>query len=122
MPELQSESDDDEEEDVIIDIAGKEDSSNTSSEGEESQDETPEISNNDEFEEDLSHLFCVTRRSKNQFFSSSESEVFDNFVAWVCKPFLFLRILNQKLYRGYQILLETEMGPLNFFGFLYWAA
>eukprot|EP00794_Sanderia_malayensis_P002367 gene2368-2728_t len=64
MPELQSESDDDEEEDVIIDIAGKEDSSNTSSEGEESQDETPEISNNDEFEEDLSHLFCVTRSGR----------------------------------------------------------
>eukprot|EP00794_Sanderia_malayensis_P013418 gene13418-14794_t len=63
MPELQSESDDDEEDDVIIDIAGKEDSSNTSSEGEESQDETPEISNNDEFEEDLSHLFCEVKIS-----------------------------------------------------------
>ena len=38
MPDVQSESEDDEEEDVIIDIAGKEDSSNTSSEGEEIQD------------------------------------------------------------------------------------
>ena len=60
MPDVQSESEDDEEEDVIIDFAGKEDSSNTSSEGEEIQGETPDISNNEEFEEDLSHLFCVT--------------------------------------------------------------
>ncbi len=38
MPDVQSESEDDEEEDVIIEIAGKEDSSNTSSEREEIQD------------------------------------------------------------------------------------
>ena len=64
MPDMQSESEDDEEEDIIIDIAGKEDSSNTSSEGEEIQNETPDISNNEEFEEDLSHLFCVTRNGR----------------------------------------------------------
>lgn len=48
----------------IIDIAGKEDSSTTSSEEEEIQDETPDISNNEEFEDDLSHLFCVTRSGR----------------------------------------------------------
>ena len=64
MSDVQSESEDDEEEDVIIDIAGKEDSSNTSSEGEVIQDETPDISKNEEFEEDLSHLFCVTRSGR----------------------------------------------------------
>ena len=63
MSDVQSESEDDEE-DVIIDIAGKEDSSNTSSEGEVIQDETPDISKNEEFEEDLSHLFCVTRSGR----------------------------------------------------------
>ena len=64
MSDVQSESEDDEEEDVIIDIAGKEDSSNTFSEGEVIQDETPDISKNEEFEEDLSHLFCVTRSGR----------------------------------------------------------
>ena len=64
MSDVQSESEDDEEEDVIIDIAGKENSSNTSSEGEVIQDETPDISKNEEFEEDLSHLFCVTRSGR----------------------------------------------------------
>ena len=55
MPYMQSESEDDEEEDVIIDFAGKGDISNTSSEGEKIQDETPDKSKNGEFEEDLKY-------------------------------------------------------------------
>ncbi len=67
MPDLQSETEsDDEENDDLIDIAGKEDSSDSdnSSEGEELRAESQEISNNDDFEEDLSHLFCVTRSGR----------------------------------------------------------
>ena len=59
--ESESEAD---EEDVIINIAGIEDSSSASSKGEDGQEEAWETSSNEDFEEDLSNLFCVTRSGR----------------------------------------------------------
>ena len=59
--ESESETD---EEDVIINISGIEDSSSASSEGEDGQEEALETSSNEDFEEDLSNLFCVTRSGR----------------------------------------------------------
>ena len=58
----QSESEADE--DVIINIAGIEDSSSASREGEDGEEEAWETSSNEDFEEDLSNLFCVTRSGR----------------------------------------------------------
>ena len=58
----QSESEADE--DVIKNIAGIEDSSSASSEGEYDKEEAWETSSNEDFEEDFSTLFCGTRSGR----------------------------------------------------------
>ena len=58
------ESESEADEDDIINIAVTEDSSSASSEEEDCQEESQETSSDEEFEEDLSHLFCVTKSGR----------------------------------------------------------